>query len=1597
MDIQNKKNNNFLFFCLFIYMCIFCVLYVPYSFSANNADSLVSKGEEEDIYSEEAFNRFMKEIDGLSADAKASVQEDRYLPKGERPWEYYEKGMRFFVEGKYGEADALWDMALKLSRCQEIKDYMKASIERMKQQKSDLEKKKKRILNELKLELSSDSADIEGTYQKAILLYKQGKYEEARKRFEYLEAILPDYKATRGYLMLINNNEEAILHSTSAGGSRMVRDKICDRGNYYDGHTYTPSFLDDIYKDKVYSDIPEIDTAEVGISDEEIELFYKDAVALYKKGEYAKAKEAFFEIDQLSPGYKLTRYYLRCIKHDIRKAERERKIRLLHKIKQERLARRKKRIEQRRQERLALLEQKRKKYEEQLAFEQEKLEQIKQERLARKREEAKKREKERQARLEARRKAREEKLAREREEFKRKQEQRRILSQQKEWLKQLRREKLAKKRKEARRKKEERLLKIQREHELKAKARNFYRQAVLFYKNKKYKKSKDIFLQVERMFPNYKLTSRYLEKIDSILSSAKEVENKLANGESSVDVKKKQGSIGSKLAKGGKPIISKDEEFVVRKAIERRRRRMRREARQKYEAALRLYKLERFKEAKIKFLELEAYYPGYKDTLKYLSHIDEDIRKKKEREQTKRVVSNRQNRVVIQKELVRGASNNSKEKNVIKENKNKKDKISKIYHKAVVLYRKKKFSAARELFKEVESLCPGYRFTKRYLKRIERKIAGRLKHLKKKRYKEEVYKQKKILYAWEKKGDEILSKEEKEELKLRAESRRRVFEIKAQERRRQMQEKELQKAFRKMLLKKQASFDKAEREMDKMERRMERDFQRQMKEEKRERILARKREKNREKEKLQNKQDNFKVNVLGQKQVKLTQKGEIFKKKVRKEISRRLKKEIEDRRREQREKALKEKREREELRRKKREEKLAKRREERRQRLLRRKELRELKRKRKEEIAKKRKEERLNRLKERENRKSKISSGERKFKRKNRLAKRHLKYTRKQLLQRKELTYQQKKIKRLLFIKDKEEKRRLASTVAALYKDALRLYGLGEYVKAKAKFSSVELMWPGYRSAKAYIENCNLQIQLDEKIKGNNQKVLEVEENKSKIVSIDREAKSKKNLRSNKKKSKEYLNNKKKEGHFIQKISCKKIGKDEERNKNMKNRKPNLRSCKVKPELDKKKYRMLLIRQADKMYKEAVRLCKEQRTDLARSKLTLYREFVSNKKGLPISYVKKARCRIDRLFRRIRLTEKRIFILKQREKQRRERQEMERIKLRIDKMYREALDLRDSGKYSLAISKFDECEELLVSSGLSKEYVSIMKKRINIDKGRIKKLFDKQRQKKEQIVQRRDRRLAEAQKRIEERRRTEIERLERKIHEEEERLKREKELARIRIEKEKEREHQRLLKKKREKNRLKRQRFCTDNSKKKILTAGKSPIVEKQKKKSINISKKAEGLNHKKKTIEVKKRKLQLERHKILLEFERSLSDLYNRAIELYKKGLYKESQRIFNDIEQMRPKYKKVRVYLYKIDRILDKEQAFGKKMFESDSNELGNFVSDEEKKIGINFSSEGGKETKVSDVIGKKKGVVSNVEGHGKSRGEIIAEALDAIELGL
>ena len=319
--------------------------------------------------------------------------------------------------------------------------------------------------------------------------------------------------------------------------------------------------------------------------------------------------------------------------------------------------------------------------------------------------------------------------------------------------------------------------------QLQKEADTLYDQALASFNEADYKQSKEQFERLQVKFPSYRDSRRYLKTIEEKLASKQ----------------RKSVKEFTQVPAEQKMVYSFLNDTAVQKAVEQRKAQIQNEADRLYQAALGLYQDKDLIGAKLKFIQVEATLPNYKDTDAYLTRLDGEIQKTnvvavvpKKREIEKKEV--------MQKNIEQAEINGTQTLPTVEEAISVCDDAEQAFQAAKQLFRQKRYHEAEEAFLQVQNISPCYKETVSYLKRIEKILTQQRKRLifeKKKKAQLVDKKEEKGQRLKQKQGSKVLEKkvQKKEQLVKAAEKetfKGRVENVSQQER----NKKELERQIR---------------------------------------------------------------------------------------------------------------------------------------------------------------------------------------------------------------------------------------------------------------------------------------------------------------------------------------------------------------------------------------------------------------------------------------------------------------------------------------------------------------------------------------------------------------------------------------------------------------------------------------------------------------------------------------------------------------------------------------------------------------------------------------------------------------------------------
>ncbi len=594
------------------------------------------------------------------------------------------------------------DLQKQQERSQKIQDIenQKALERQLKEEKADREQKlafqqqqdakiQQELERKIKLDeaqnqenitvLKQDNPSAEEIYKKALALFRQKKYAEARDEFLNLEKVADNYRLTHTFLNAIDQQ----IAEREAFESRLRTEELKRQQRQADFERrkqFEVQKQEEIRKQQ----------QEKKEFLARVEADYSMALSLFKDKQYVQAREKFQSVDRQLTGYKSVNYYLERIDRD----------EALQK-KSEELVKQREQDQQRKQEEAKKLNEEKQKQAE---------------------------EREKQKALE--RQQKQEQEAKRRQEIVKKQEE---LAQKKAAELQRKKDEESKRKEELQKKAEERekqkALEQQqkREQEVKRRQEEVQRQEVLSkqkqleqHKAEPQPKPAEVVaatpiqsnLSREEQINEAQLLSELAEKSSKLYQEI----TTLADDKDTIAAKNKLAKVDGILNN-----LRKEKEYVLRQIKEEERRRQQEALKEKervrlgylqqtYEEALNMLKNKDFQGAKKRFLEIENNQPGYKSTSNYLAHIDEDQRRVEE--------DAKKERAIEEERKLREQQENQKKERIAQLQErlmSLAQQATNVNDEILNLTKAKNYLAAKDKFKDLESILSDLKVVKEKL------------------------------------------------------------------------------------------------------------------------------------------------------------------------------------------------------------------------------------------------------------------------------------------------------------------------------------------------------------------------------------------------------------------------------------------------------------------------------------------------------------------------------------------------------------------------------------------------------------------------------------------------------------------------------------------------------------------------------------------------------------------------------------------------------------------------------------------------------------------------------------------------------------------
>ena len=593
--------------------------------------------------------------------------------------EYNTQAIELFEDGRYAEAQELWEKAIDLM---EHPLSARFDFEATAEEQQPFESSESSPADE-----SPEVASMTAKYQSGLSWLEQKEYGEAQKVFQEIDLAQPGYRNTKKYLVVI---DELLREEDSSATQEMMSDAresgSADADSKFD-HQEEEAQWEEATK-RAEQKLQERIT-------EKVELVYQRALRQYKNKQYVEARHSFEEVQVLSPDYQLTAKYLEGIDDDIFYAQQEQeKTQGLveeQERRQDELEFRKTVAAKEEIYRKGLFGKVEENYRQAIAnFKNREFEEAEDNfrkvdamaagyKLTGKYSERIQQLRDDEARSQAEEESRWQALM----EHNAEEDMKRTIEES------------------------ERL----RQQELREVVEAAYQEARMYYGQGELEKARADFSEVERILPGYRSTRKYLAFIE------------------------KDRTRGQEITSDIKPVALSPEETEKAAGSASRKQA---EAEQYYQQAKELYKKRKFDRAKEFFQKVDALIKDYQATDKFLARIDKDIEQEQKYQQMlaqrdaqrqTREKAFEQKRTAVKEAKAQRRQEARRLKKTATRIKSDRDKM--INHKVLELYREAEsdyknhlYALAGERFSAVQRISPGYKATEEYLERIAHEYQG---------------------------------------------------------------------------------------------------------------------------------------------------------------------------------------------------------------------------------------------------------------------------------------------------------------------------------------------------------------------------------------------------------------------------------------------------------------------------------------------------------------------------------------------------------------------------------------------------------------------------------------------------------------------------------------------------------------------------------------------------------------------------------------------------------------------------------------------------------------------------------------------------------
>ncbi len=230
----------------------------------------------------------------------------RNQKREERAREYYLRGQQLSEDGKLDQAREYFEKAIRITEHPEMQRYIQQSEFKLKAQEKALKREQKQQVQQLEAEGHSRQQEAQQSYETAVRLYREKKYPEAKDQFEHVEDLVPDYKGTRSYLRIID--QDIVQNDSMTKKEQRVE---------IDRQQKEAEAARQREKTEWKKEIEHKEVERKHQINQQADAVYDDAVVLYKEKKFTEAKKKFQQVEWVVPDYKAARNYLARIDKDI--------------------------------------------------------------------------------------------------------------------------------------------------------------------------------------------------------------------------------------------------------------------------------------------------------------------------------------------------------------------------------------------------------------------------------------------------------------------------------------------------------------------------------------------------------------------------------------------------------------------------------------------------------------------------------------------------------------------------------------------------------------------------------------------------------------------------------------------------------------------------------------------------------------------------------------------------------------------------------------------------------------------------------------------------------------------------------------------------------------------------------------------------------------------------------------------------------------------------------------------------------------------------------------------------------------------------------